>query len=189
MTGDACTPAGAPDLLGQLERLGDAQYHVDRNGQVALNESGVRLKQLRHRLEQPIATMDRSLAGAMWAELFLRCPWLSALTVQLWSEPEYDDEGGTYLTFHNCVSGVAYVPGAVVPAELCKGDEPDDDLVEAQLEGDIDEFDAEAHQALAGGRSGAVDLTRVISRARLAGWLGEPSISGKAAFEALFPDD
>jgi len=189
MTADACTLTGAADLLGQLDQLGDAQYLVLANGQVTLNESGLRVEQVRNRVEQVTFTMDRSLAGAMWAELFLRCPWLSALTVRLWSEPEYDDEGGAYLSFHNCVRGVAYVAGEVVPAELCKGAEPDDDLVEEQLEGDIDKFDVEGHQALAGGRFGAIELTRVISRDRLAGLLGQPSISGKAAFEALFPDD
>jgi hypothetical protein len=189
MTADVHTPASGADLVGMLEQFEGAQYLVHRTGQVSLNESGLRLEQVRNRVEQLAVTMDRSLAGAMWAELFLRYPWLSALTVQLWSEPEYDDEGGAYLTFHNSVSGVAYVPGEVVPADLSKDDGPDDGLVEDQLEGDIDEFDAEAHQALAGGRSGAVDLSRALSRDRLVGLLGQPTISGLAAFEALFPDD
>lgn len=187
MTSQACslealTPARA------LEQFAGAQYLVDAAGAVILASPGAQLAEARRALADVCETLDRSYVGATWASLFLRRRWVRRFKVRLWAEHEYDDEGGTYLSYYNSVSDVLLEPSQAVPEELCTEGQPDHELLEGDLWAEISAFDGDAFQCLGLTVAGA-ELTRVMRRDHLDGLLSQGDVKGQDAFDALFAGD
>ena len=61
--------------------------------------------------------LDEAYAGALLFNLLVDHPWLVSCRVAVWGTPEYDDQGGTF------VSASARVHDVVIDAALALGDE------------------------------------------------------------------
>ena len=114
-------------------------YHLGQDGAIWLNAAGQALLAQYKDIKARIAVLERSYCNAAVAALFLRNPWVGALTLTVSSDWEYDDCGNYFLSGSCCVDAVELVPSAVLPDDLEDDGQVDLDQVNALLSDELND--------------------------------------------------
>lgn len=160
--------------------------YVLRHGSLALNAAGRDLTERMSETNRAMERLNRSWIGAFIAALFVDRPWLASFRLTIGASYEFDDSGGTYLSYWSAVSEVAGVDSCPTPAALCGHGALDADLVAEELRGAIECHERTFLEIVRGDGGGTATLT--FRRCALAGLLDHAEIAGSAAYAALAID-
>ncbi|QKL55760.1 hypothetical protein HI814_03270 [Ralstonia solanacearum] len=156
------------------------------DGMLQLNAAGQEFNQLHARVEREAAQLARSWTGAFFASILVAEPWLAAFDLRITASQEYDDQGGTFLSYSSAVSEVRTVEGMTLPDTVVDDDGAfDKDLAADTLTEQFDTYERDIFVSLA--ESDATELTVEVRREPIAVLLAAGSVSGSDAFQALFP--
>jgi hypothetical protein len=111
-------------------------HHVGKDGAVELNDAGRALRAQYESLKVQMDALDHDWCQAVLASLFLRNPWIDALTLTASADLTYDDCGRCFQSGYWRVEAVEIVPAAALPNEILDDGEVDLDLA-ADLLSDV----------------------------------------------------
>ncbi|API73564.1 hypothetical protein [Ralstonia pseudosolanacearum] len=156
------------------------------DGRLQLNEAGQAFNELRARIEHEAAQLDRSWAGAFLASILIAEPWLAAFDLNITVSHEYDDQGGTFLSYSSAVSEVRTVEGVTLPDTMVDDGAFDEDLAANYL---TEQFDACERDIYVTFRDDddSQELKIEVRREPIASLLVTGAVRGTDAFQALFP--
>ncbi len=113
-------------------------YILSEGGTVLLNEAGQAVNAQYLALKSQYDGLNRSWCEAQLAALFVRHPWLAAITLRVSKSWEYDDAGGYYFSGCCRVENVA-IEASCEPLEAYRDDGTLDlDLAASGLEVELD---------------------------------------------------
>lgn len=176
-----------PDVSSLLQSLADADYVV-ADGDVGTNREAQELIKLRQALRPHEDRLDIAWCGATIAHIFIQHPWLQRFQLDLWSEPVYNDEGGSFMSHYVRFHGAESAPDVHLPQEVQDAEgtfDPDAaaDLLDSEHEDD--EYDL-CLPFIAQGNADSCTLT--LDRHVLASLLASGAVSGLAVARLLWPD-
>jgi hypothetical protein len=132
--------------------------------------------------------VNASLTGAYIVELFRDEPWLESFTLELYAESEHDDQGGSYRTVGLRAPNAQARGGAELPDEVMEEGEFSEDLAESLIEERFEDSRGDMYAAFVDDH-GCEDLEFSVQRNTIAHLVhSSQSVSGKLAFELLFPE-
>ncbi|AXV94633.1 hypothetical protein GO300_01040 [Ralstonia solanacearum] len=156
------------------------------DGALQLNAVGQEFNQLHARVEREAAQLACSWTGAFLASILVAAPWLAAFDLRITASHEYDDQGGTFLSYSSAVSEVRTVEGVTLPDTVVDDDGAfDEGLAADTLTDRFDACERDIFVTLA--EDAATELTVEVRREPVAALLAAGSISGSDAFQVLFP--
>ncbi|WP_353627684.1 hypothetical protein ABNQ24_06880 [Ralstonia pseudosolanacearum] len=155
-------------------------------GQLQLNAAGQEHKRLKARLDSEAERLAQSWTGAFLASILVAEPWLAAFDLRITASHEYNDQGGTFLSYSSATSEVRTVEGVTLPDTVVDDDGAfDEDLAADYLTEQFNACERDILVTLA--HDDATELTVEVRRGPMAALLAAGSVSGSDAFQALFP--
>lgn len=168
----------------------DAGSYIVRGESVCINAAGVALNSERDRVRAAGRRMEATLAGAVFAQLFQKNPWLDGFKLFLFAESAHDDAGRYYRSIGAMISDVSRREGAALPERLTRrrGGAIDEQTVEDWLEWALQDDAGDIYSSLADGEDCYEDMHFDVRRAALGDLLERDIIEGREALIRLFPE-
>ncbi|MFT3815634.1 MAG: hypothetical protein QM740_20095 [Acidovorax sp.] len=156
-------------------------YLAQADGTMALNNAGADA-QARYRAARADQDwLERSLAGALLAGLFLQHPWLDAVTLTFQVSSEYDDSGGFYRSILLKARMARPVPGRLLPEEEFPESAFDADCAACLIEEVLEDCEFDLHTGLADYPEGYDELTVSLERSPVTALLQSSPVDGSLA--------
>ncbi|WP_247539137.1 hypothetical protein [Ralstonia pseudosolanacearum] len=157
------------------------------DGQLQLNAAGQEHKRLKAQLDSEAERLAQSWTGAFLASIFAAEPWLAGFDLRITASHEYDDQGGTFLSFSSTVLAVLVVDGTTLPDTVVDDDGGfDEDLAADYLTEQFDAYERDVYVTFRDDDD-IQELGLEVRREPVASLLAVGPVSGAEAFQALFP--
>ena len=162
-------------------------YLVTETDPMLLNAEGRAVVQAYRAAEKAFDTLQQCWAGAYFAGLFQRNPWLQSVRITLSAAAEYNDQGGSYRSVSASVTQALPVPGLGLPPSLVHEGSFNVFGAIALVEDDLDDNDYDLYTAFNSAPDDYGDLVLDVNRSAIGHLLLGGPVSGSAAYLALFP--
>jgi hypothetical protein len=162
-------------------------YEVDATGTMRETESVKPILDRLREMERVRDLINAAWCGALIAGLFKQNEWLESFTLDLEATAEYDDSGGSYRSVSLYVRGVKARNGSELPESVAEGGSFVEDMAQDLLEQALEDENYEIYSTLV--EEGVFqELSLSFERKEISDLLGEPELSGRDAFNRLFPN-
>ncbi|MGI0013260.1 MAG: hypothetical protein ACREBU_07445 [Nitrososphaera sp.] len=176
--------------MSAITTIEHPEFKLKLGRMIVQNEAAEEVSKLYSDLRKKYYRMTSSWAGAFVVSMFVRFPWLSAMTISMSASSEYDDEGGSYRSISIAIDDVDAEPGVPFDAELEFDGQLETGAAEETLRIYIEDYAgaAELYECFADSENSYDDLRLSIKRETIADLIGNDEVGGTEAFLRLFPD-
>lgn len=173
------------DMKTELMRL---EHTVEPDFSIKGSDATEILDAMEHMVDRMQIVSRLGLAGAMFGALFQEYPFLKRFTVSLSAEIVMGDEGQQYRSTNLNVGDVEFVAGASIPDEFGTADEPETNIFEGHIEGQLEGYESDLYNVFNEDESDLADHDLVLDRETISSLLHQGQLKGLECIERFFPE-